>query len=149
MSDNSTVEFTGIKEISRLVAEGTNQGLQALAILGTSHAKLLAPFDLGQLRNSIQYRLANNRSGGLNDSQGEHADESLRTPSAGTAVVGATANYAVYQEFGTRYIPPQPFLRPSLALLAGDTPEVVKEKMNAEFKLGPLKYGQARETFQV
>jgi HK97 gp10 family phage protein len=145
---DSEVVFTGIAQTTRMLDEGTKFALRALAIIGATQAKRLQKPDTGQLRNSIQWVIANGQRGGLNDSGSDSSAEGkLSTPLKGSAFVGATADYAVYQEFGTRYIAPRPFLRPSLALLAGDTQKVVKDKMDAEFKLGPLKYGQERIKF--
>tara|TARA_R110002167_G_scaffold12153_2_gene52070 strand:+ start:810 stop:1001 length:192 start_codon:yes stop_codon:yes gene_type:complete len=58
-------------------------------------AKRLAPVDRGILRSSIQYEIRKER--------GEL-----------TARIGTNVKYAVYQEFGTRYMKAQPFLRPAL-----------------------------------
>ena len=58
-------------------------------------AKRLAPVDRGILRASIQYEIRKER--------GEL-----------TARIGTNVKYAVYQEFGTRYMKAQPFLRPAL-----------------------------------
>lgn len=58
-------------------------------------AKNLAPVDTGRLRSSINGRLAR-------DSQGV------------VGIVGTNVHYAIFQEFGTRYMAAQPFLRPAL-----------------------------------
>ena len=58
-------------------------------------AKRLAPVDRGTLRNSIQQEIRSG-AGGL------------------TARVGTNVEYAVYQEFGTKYMRAQPFLAPAL-----------------------------------
>ena len=62
-----------------------------LATLGTERdAKVLAPVDTGNLRNSI-----------TSDIRGL------------TGVVGPTANYAIHQEYGTSRMGPQPFMGPA------------------------------------
>lgn len=58
-------------------------------------AKSLAPVDTGRLRSSINWRLGH-------DSQGL------------VGIVGTNVSYAIFQEFGTRYMAAQPFLRPAL-----------------------------------
>lgn len=55
-------------------------------------AKILAPVDTGNLRNSIT---------------------TDATPRALRATVEATAEYATYQEFGTWKMAPQPFMGPA------------------------------------
>lgn len=55
-----------------------------------TEAKSLAPVDKGRLRNSIRY-----------------------WEEANTILVGSDVLYAIYQEFGTRYMSPQPFLQPA------------------------------------
>lgn len=57
-----------------------------------AQAQALAPVDTGRLRDSIHTDID---TGGLG------------------ATVGTAVNYAVYQEFGTRYMDAQPFLFPS------------------------------------
>ena len=62
-----------------------------LATLGTERdAKVLAPVDTGNLRNSITSTIR-----GL------------------SGVVGPTANYAIHQEYGTSQMGPQPFMGPA------------------------------------
>lgn len=51
-----------------------------------------APYKTGNLRRSIEL---NSKDGGL------------------TAEVEATADYAAYQEYGTRFIPAHPYMRPA------------------------------------
>lgn len=75
----------------------------------TAEAKSLAPKDTGRLANSIQYVTGTARS--------QSGDESLtQKPGKLDGYVGTAVRYAVYQEFGTKYIPPQPFLRPAISL---------------------------------
>jgi HK97 gp10 family phage protein len=65
------------------------------AIMVDRQAKILCPVDLGRLKASINWRL------GV-DSRGLYA------------TIGTNVEYAPYQEFGTRYMAAQPFLRPAL-----------------------------------
>lgn len=148
MAVTQEIVFTSIRDMSKLVNVGNENAILALALSGTSQAKLLAPVKDGLLRNSIQYIAGTGKRGGLNDSGGDIATTSLSARlRRWEAAIGATAEYAVYVEFGTRFQSPQVYLRSSLAILAGVATSVVKEKMDEEFKLGPLKYGQERTKF--
>lgn len=66
------------------------------AIRVDAAAKRACPVDTGRLRASITHALAT-------DNQGLHA------------IIGSNVHYAIFQEFGTRYMSAQPYLRPALA----------------------------------
>lgn len=57
-------------------------------------AKILAPVDTGNLRNSIGYDLRHERDGS-------------------EAEIGPTANYGIYLEYGTSVMAAQPYLGPA------------------------------------
>lgn len=59
-------------------------------------AKQLAPVDTGRLRSSITWKLGH-------DARGLYAE------------IGSNVEYAIFQELGTRFVPPHPYLRPALA----------------------------------
>lgn len=65
------------------------------AIQVEGNAKRLAPVDTGRLRSSITHEVGR-------DGRGLYGS------------VGSDGAYAMYQEFGTRYVPAHPFLRPAL-----------------------------------
>ena len=74
------------------LARRASQVVRKAALDTMADAKMLAPVDTGNLRNSIT---TDARPGDLR------------------AVVEATADYAAHIEFGTRKMRPQPFMRPS------------------------------------
>jgi HK97 gp10 family phage protein len=105
-----------------------------------SQAKLLAPVDHGQLRNSLsvstlkETKLLNNKSGEFAealDTQGLKENE---------AYVGSNTDHTIFMEYGTVKTPAQPFLRPSAELIvdrksAGDIiAKYGKEAMDKEFQ---------------
>lgn len=148
MADKSEVVFSTIRDKVKLVQNGNDNSILALAVAGATQSKFLAPVQEGQLRNGIQWVVYNGQKGGLNDSAGKKAETELVVSlKKGEAAVGGTTGHDPYVEFGTKYMAPQPHHRPSLALVAGQAPKVVKEKMDEEFKKGPLKYGQSRVKF--
>ena len=128
--------------------DGVEAGNLAIAINVTAQAKALAPVDTGQLRNSIMYKTPV-KSGGHNDSGGEQSKAVISVnPRIGEAYVGANLDHAIYQEFGTRNIPPQPYLRPAIDQVAKGMPAAsVLIKIEQEQMRGALKRGQKREQF--
>lgn len=76
------------------VGKGTIKGMLRTGEQVTAQAKALAPVDSGQLRNSISY--------------GQDGDD---------VIVSASAEHAVYQEFGTRNMSAQPFFRPAIEII--------------------------------
>lgn len=109
---------------------------------------MLAPVDMGQLRNSIMYKTPVT-SGGFNDGSGEPAPKQITViPREDEAYVGTNLEYAPYQEFGTRKMAPQPFLRPAIdVVVKGTSIGLVLIKIEQETMRGALKKGQKRETF--
>ena len=120
-----------VVEIKKLIDidKGSEFGIDGLitekAVKVVTQAKALAPVDNGQLRNSIMYKLANNSTGGFNDGPGDKAVNKISgTPEKQSAYVGTATEYAVYQEYGTRRMEAQPYLRPAI--------DIVKNRGTAE-----------------
>jgi HK97 gp10 family phage protein len=126
--------------------EGGEEGLKK-AILETAikvHANAVpnAPADTGALRNSIMWRTPWDGDGGFNTQPKEKAPNSAKLeirPQGLEGIVGTNLNYAVYQEFGTRYQRAQPFLRPAGDAVRGATAAEIGKKwgraaMEEEFK---------------
>jgi len=111
-----------------------------LGIQIASQAKVLAPVDFGQLRNSISASSLSETKL-LNDSNGEKA-EALETTGLkdGEVYVGSNSDHTIFQEYGTIKQPAQPFLRPSAELKAqgANVADIVKKynrtAMEAELK---------------
>jgi len=78
-----------------------NELKKGLTILGQEaerSAKSLAPVDTGNLRRSITYDVGRDFKGWF-----------MR--------YGTNVEYGIYQELGTRFHPPHPYLRPTLEVL--------------------------------
>lgn len=104
--------------------DGLNKSINETIAEITREAKQLAPVDTSQLRNSIMYdgpKGSGGHEGGpvINDKGGDKV-----------GYVGTSVPHGVYQEFGTRYMPPQPFLRPAVAIIAGRSKEYVIRQIN-------------------
>ncbi len=120
-----------------------------IAIKITGRAKALSPYDKGRLRNSIMWKVGK-EEGGFNDSSGEFADKqiTISPEKESDGYIGSNLEYATYQEFGTRRMAPQPYLRPAIALVTTDqTAQEVKKMIDDENLLGKLVDGQIRESF--
>jgi len=112
-----------------------------------SQAKLLAPVDHGQLRNSIsvstlkETKLLNNKSGEFAealDTQGLKSSE---------AYAGTNSDHAIYMEYGTVKVVAQPFLRPSAELIVGgETPaNIIMRYCNEQMERELVERKKARE----
>ena len=98
-----------------------------------SQAKLLAPVDYGQLRNSLSASNTS-RTEMLNNMSGEKA-EALDTQCLkdDETYVGSNSDHAIFQEYGTVKQPAQPYLRPAMeAVVQRKTPAEIFEKYGRE-----------------
>ena len=130
------------------IQEGIAKGNIAIAGNVTTQAKLLAPVKEGRLRNSIMWKVPTEK-GGFNDSGGEKADNEITVnPKVNEGYVGSNLDYSIYQEFGTRKMKPQPYLRPAIDIVVNRTDtKTVLAKIQEEEMKGPLKEGQTRVRF--
>jgi HK97 gp10 family phage protein len=98
-----------------------------------SQAKLLAPVDYGQLRNSLSASNTS-RTEMLNNMAGEKA-EALDTQGLKDDEVyaGSNSDHAIFQEYGTVKQPAQPYLRPAMEVVVQrKTPAEIFEKYGRE-----------------
>ncbi len=121
--------------VKTAVANGKEISNLMIGAAIASQAKLLAPVDYGQLRNSLS---ASNtyRTEMLNNMAGEKA-EPLDTQGLkdDEVYVGSNCDHAVAQEYGVgdRHIKPQPFLRPAMeAVVQRKTPAEIFDKYGSE-----------------
>jgi HK97 gp10 family phage protein len=113
---------------------GTIEGTATLCELIVSQATALCPVKTGILRGSIGYAVKDGPSAGNIEPKGL---------SQGEALVGSILEYAPYVEFGTRKQAPQPFLRPSIAIIRdGKKAKNILKKILEEQANGVLKEGQ-------
>jgi HK97 gp10 family phage protein len=115
--------------------EGSELAILKTAELIVAQAIDLAQEDTGQLKNSISYVTTTN-DGGFNDgSGGEPAPESARIslkPKKLEGYAGTNLDHGVYNEFGTRYMSANPFLRPAGELIKGGELDSVVTRFNRE-----------------
>lgn len=122
------------------VIKGGANSAFALGLKVHANAVSLAPVNYGQLRNSLMV-MSNNKEEGFNSQPKDKAlnsdklDISLKD---NDVAVGTNIEYAIYQEFGTKYQVAQPYLRPAgLAVRGASNQEIFKkfgrEAMEKEF----------------
>ena len=127
------IEMIKFGDIPKAVQEGNEKAMIALLLKVAAQAKALAPVDHGELRNSIMYS-TKTETGGFNDSGGDPAKDKLRVrPKQGEGYVGTAVLHGVYQEFGTRFMNAQPYLRPAVSIEAnGSKAKAAIEKAQDE-----------------
>ena len=96
------------KEISEDIKSALLRGLEKCGLTAERFAKKLAPYDTGNLRNSITHEV----------DDGEPA-----------AYVGTNVEYAPYQELGTIHMKAQPFLKPAAADHASEYRKIIENEL--------------------
>jgi len=107
--------------------DATESTVLATVAAITAQAKLLAPVDDGHLKNSIMWKVQKSKGG----NEGER--EIDVNPQKFEGYVGSAVSYSIYQEFGTKHTPAQPYLRPSVFVVESQKMkvEVTAENVNA------------------
>lgn len=105
---SSTLSWLGDKVADALFGEIDRRLTQAGEAWQTQ-AQSLAPVKTGALRSSLYYRVE-----------------------ARTLVVGVGVPYGIFQEFGTRNVPPHPYMRPAL----NDLGRMLGAELGMEFNMG-------------
>lgn len=154
------------------IVDSLFDGVKQVVVNVCAQAQVLAPVDTGLLRNSILWSMNGKEYGGANAYPSTAPPSSTwenkgHTPIGNGAkmaesnhlikfpqnsdiqrvigYVGTNVKYGIYQEFGTRYVSPQPFLRPAVAVKGrGENPKLVIKRTLQENSLGPLMPGQER-----
>ena len=96
------------KEVSKDIKAALLRGLETCGASAERFAKKLAPYDTGNLRNSITHTV--------------DEDEPA-------AYIGTNVEYAPYQELGTIYMAAQPFLKPAVADHASEYRKIIEDEM--------------------
>jgi len=136
------VKRTRYGNVKSAVADGKAVSNLMIGAAIASQAKLLAPVDYGQLRNSLSASNTS-RTELLNNMPGEKAD-ALDTQGLKDDEVyaGSNSDHAIFQEYGTVKQPAQPFLRPAMEAIVQrkDPAEIFakygREAMDRELKRG-------------
>jgi HK97 gp10 family phage protein len=130
-------------DVKSAVADGKAISNLMIGAAIASQAKLLAPVDYGQLRNSLSASNTS-RTELLNNMAGEKA-EALDTQGLKDDEVyaGSNSDHAIFQEYGTVKQPAQPFLRPAMeAIVQRKEPAEIFAKYGREAMERELKGGR-------
>lgn len=122
--------------VLQVIQDGLEKGILEICARVRTEASSIAPTNKkgngGRLRKSIIYNTRLAKTGSLDG-----------VPDSGfmEGYVGSNVHYAPYVEFGTRKMPPQPYLRPAIAIyaLGQKAADVLKQKQeeNARGELKP------------
>ena len=137
------VKRTKYGNVKSAVADGKAISNLMIGAAIASQAKLLAPVDYGQLRNSLSASNTS-RTELLNNMAGEKAD-ALDTQGLKDDEVyaGSNSDHAIFQEYGTVKQPAQPFLRPAMeAVVQRKEPAEIFAKYGREAMERELKRGR-------
>ena len=137
------VKRTKYGNVKSAVADGKAISNLMIGAAIASQAKLLAPVDYGQLRNSLSASNTS-RTELLNNMPGEKAD-ALDTQGLKDDEVyaGSNSDHAIFQEYGTVKQPAQPFLRPAMeAVVQRKEPAEIFAKYGREAMERELKRGR-------
>jgi HK97 gp10 family phage protein len=129
--------------VKSAVADGKAVSNLMIGAAIASQAKLLAPVDYGQLRNSLSASNTS-RTELLNNMAGEKA-EALDTQGLkdDEVYVGSNSDHAIFQEYGTVKQPAQPYLRPAMeAIVQRKEPAEIFAKYGREAMERELKRGR-------
>ena len=96
------------REISEDIKAALLRGLETCGASAERFAKKLAPYDTGNLRNSITHEV----------DEGEPA-----------AYIGTNVEYAPYQELGTINMDANPFLKPAVADHANEYRKIIEKEL--------------------
>lgn len=137
------VKRTKYGNVKSAVADGKAISNLMIGAAIASQAKLLAPVDYGQLRNSLSASNTS-RTELLNNMAGEKA-EALDTQGLKDDEVyaGSNSDHAIFQEYGTVKQPAQPYLRPAMeAIVQRKEPAEIFAKYGREAMERELKRGR-------
>ena len=96
------------KEVSEDIKAALLRGLEKCGLTAERFAKKLAPYDTGNLRNSITHEV----------DDGEPA-----------AYIGTNVEYAPYVCLGTIHMNAQPFLKPAVAANANTYRKIIEKEL--------------------
>ncbi len=104
--------------------KGAQKAVTDVCVRLTAQAKSLAPVDTALLKNSLTWK--------TNKAKGTGIGNITENPKDFEGFVGTDVQYAIYQEFGTRYMKAQPFMKPAMNIVKGKAKNIIIKAANDE-----------------
>jgi len=145
-----SLEVIKYGNVEGAVSAGNEEAIFALISKVVAAAKVSAPFDSGQLRNSIMGRSSIGETG-FNSGGGKRAGQELSDrKKKGEGIAGSNLSHAIYNEFGTRKMAAEPFLRPAVASEASGAQvrEAIKKLQKKSVAVGMKKGPRKKKVFK-
>lgn len=108
MKTRVTTDTTRLNRLIDRIPGNRKTAIKAVGFRVEALAKMKAPVDLGNLRNSIYMRSSEENP------VSELATEELPKPPESSVYIGPSVEYGVYQELGTSVMDAQPYMLPAL-----------------------------------
>lgn len=108
MKTRVTTDTTRLNRLIDRIPGNRKTAIKAVGFRVEALAKMKAPVDLGNLRNSIYMRSSEENP------VSELATEELPKPPESSVYIGPSAEYGIYQELGTSVMDAQPYMLPAL-----------------------------------
>ena len=108
MNSRVTTDTTRLNRLIDRIPGNRKKAIKAVGFRVEALAKMKAPVDLGNLRNSIYMRSSEENP------VSEIATEELPKPPESSVYIGPSVEYGIYQELGTSVMDAQPYLLPAL-----------------------------------
>ncbi|NMA23670.1 MAG: HK97 gp10 family phage protein [Spirochaetales bacterium] len=119
-----------VDAVKTAIKDASEKMVLEMAIKLANQAKLLAPVNYGQLRNSISVATADQTGIRLNDRPSEKQAPPLKQDGLKEleAYTGSNVEHATHQEYGTKFQRAQPFLQPAREIVVdgANAAEVMK-----------------------
>lgn len=109
MNSRVTTDTTRLNRLIERIPGNKRKAIKAVGFRVEALAKMKAPVDLGNLRNSIYVRTNED-----NPIPSEATEELPRPSTDQSVIVGPSVEYGIYQELGTSIMDAQPYLLPAL-----------------------------------
>lgn len=109
MNSRVTTDTTRLNRLIERIPGNKRKAIKAIGFRVEALAKMKAPVDLGNLRNSIYVRTNDD-----NSLPSEATEELPRPSTENSVVVGPSVEYGIYQELGTSIMDAQPYMLPAL-----------------------------------
>lgn len=117
MNSRVTTDTTRLNRLIDRIPGNKRKAIKAVGFRVEALAKMKAPVDLGNLRNSIYMRSSEENP------VSEIATEELPKPPESSVYIGPSVEYGIYQELGTSIMDAQPYLLPALRQVESELEE--------------------------